>query len=75
MAKSIRMDDDFVSNAEVHAQASNRSLPKQIEHWAKIGCIAEDNPDLSYEFIKDAILAREQIKAGQFTSYERKKER
>jgi len=31
---------------------SNHSIAKQIEHWARIGRIAEENPDLTYEFIK-----------------------
>lgn len=47
MAISIRLDDDFVSNVKVHADAASRSIPKQIEYWAKIGRIAEDNPDLT----------------------------
>ncbi|MCA4113851.1 ParD-like family protein, partial [Serratia marcescens] len=44
MATSIRLDDDFVLDVKVHAEASSRSVPKQIEHWARIGRIAEDNP-------------------------------
>ena len=46
MATSIRLDDDFVSDVKFHADAASRSIPEQIEHWAKIGRIAEDNPDL-----------------------------
>jgi len=71
MAKSIRLDSEFVAIVEVYANADNRSVPKQIEHWAKIGRAAEDNPDLPYSFIKDAILATEQLKAGLATPYER----
>ena len=37
MATSIRLDDDFVSDVKIHAEAASRSIPKQIEHWAKIG--------------------------------------
>lgn len=71
MAKSIRLDSEFVAIVEVYANADNRSVPKQIEHWAKIGRAAEDNPDLPYSFIKDALLATEQLKAGLATPYER----
>ncbi len=35
MATSIRLDDDFVSDVKVYADAASRSIPKQIEHWAK----------------------------------------
>ena len=39
MATSVRLDDSFVTQARIHAEAENRSLPKQIEYWAKIGRI------------------------------------
>lgn len=45
-ATSIRLDADFVEDVKAHADALSRSVPKQIEYWAKIGRIAEDNPDL-----------------------------
>lgn len=75
MAKSVRLDDEFVSIIEVYAKSDKRSVPKQIEHWARIGKIAEENPDLTYEFIRDALLATEQVKAGMATPYERRKKR
>lgn len=34
------------------ANACNRSTPKQIERWANIGKIMDDNPDLPYDFVK-----------------------
>lgn len=75
MAISIRHDDDFVDDARVYAKANRRSVPKQIEHWAQIGRIAEDNPDLPYEFIKDAIVAMAEVNAGKATKYVRKTKR
>ena len=72
MATSVRLDDDFVSLAKVHAEAENRSLPKQIEYWAKIGQIMIDNPDLSYEFVKESLLAVEEVKQGLVKRYVRK---
>lgn len=73
MAKSVRLDDSFVEDAQVYAQANHRTVPKQIEHWAQIGRIAEDNPDLPYEFIKDALVATAEIEAGATEKYERRK--
>jgi hypothetical protein len=75
MATSVRLDDDFVSEVKIQADASNRSLPKQIEYLAVIGRMVKDNPDLSYEFIKDALLAKEQLKAGHVSKYERRTKR
>ncbi|WP_425606642.1 TA system antitoxin ParD family protein [Pectobacterium araliae] len=37
MATSIRLDDDFVEEVKVHAEAMSRSVPKQVEYQAKIG--------------------------------------
>lgn len=75
MATSIRLDDEFVEDVKIHAQVASRSAPKQIEHWARIGKIVEDNPDLSYEFIRDALLAREEAEAGRVTRYVRRTKR
>lgn len=44
--------------------------PKQIEHWAKIGEIMEDNPDLPYAFVKQAIIAQAEKEAGKLESYD-----
>jgi len=75
MATSVRLDDEFVSEVQIQAKAENRSLPKQIEYMAVIGRMVADNPDLSYSFIKDVLLAQEQMKAGQATPYERRTKR
>lgn len=72
MATSVRLDDEFVAEAKIHSTAASRSLPKQIEHWAKIGRIVEDNPDLPYEFIQEALLAKAEIDAGRVTKYVRR---
>lgn len=75
MATSVRLDDDFVEDIKIYSEVSSRSVPKQIEHWAKIGKIVEDNPDLSYEFIREALLAREEIMTGRKTRYVRRTKR
>ena len=72
MAISVRLDDSFVEEVQIHAEAAKRSVPKQIEHWAEIGKIAEDNPDLTYGFIKEALLATAEINAGKATKYVRR---
>ncbi|AGB83545.1 TPA: ParD-like family protein [Serratia rubidaea] len=75
MATSIRLDDDFVSDVKVHAEASSRSVPKQIEHWARIGRIAEDNPDLTYRFILEILLAKSEVENNKVSRYVRRTER
>ena len=53
---SVRLDQDLVEKATIMGKALNRTMPKQIEHWAKIGEMMEDNADLPYEFVKQAII-------------------
>jgi hypothetical protein len=45
MGVAINLDTQLVNTAKAYSTAQSRSVPKQIEHWAKIGRIAEENPD------------------------------
>jgi predicted transcriptional regulator len=67
---SIRLDQELVEKATIIAKAYNRTPPKQIEHWARIGEIMEDNPELPYEFVKQAIIAQAEKDAGKLESYD-----
>ena len=67
---SVRLDRGLVEKATIMAKALNRTPPKQIEHWANIGEIMEDNPDLPYEFVKQAIIAKAEHEAGKLESYD-----
>ena len=75
MAQSIRLDDDFVSDIKVHASVAHRSIPRQIEYWAKIGRMVEENPDLPFSFVKDVLLATAEVKAGRVKRYVRRTKR
>ncbi|WP_133406272.1 TA system antitoxin ParD family protein [Parashewanella tropica] len=66
---SVRLDQSLIESATIMAKAFHRTTPKQIEHWAKIGQMMEDNPDLPYEFIKQAIIAQAETEAGKLESY------
>lgn len=70
MAQSVRLSDILVKQARAVGEVMSRSGAGQIEHWAKIGRIAEENPDLSYEFIKDSLLAKAEIENGLVDDYE-----
>ena len=67
---SIRLDQGLIDKATIMARALNRTPPKQIEHWAKIGEMMEDNPELPYEFVKQAIIAAAEREAGKLDSYD-----
>ncbi len=67
---AINLDKQFISEARIYSKAQSRSVPKQIEHWAKIGRIAEDNPDLTYAQIRSILLGMEDVKAGRTMEFQ-----
>jgi len=69
MAVAVKLSEDIVSDAKIMSKALNRSIAGQIEHWTKIGRLAEENPDLTYEFIKNILIAQQEIEAEKFEAY------
>ncbi len=69
MAKAVKVSDDLFEKAKIKSKIFKRSIAGQIEYWAKIGQMVEENPDLPLPFIQDILIGREQIKAGQGTPY------
>ena len=69
MPTTIKLSDDLINEAKRYAEAYSRSTPKQIEYWSRIGKIAEENPDLPYNFIQSILLAQQEADAGQVTPF------
>jgi len=70
MSKAVKLSDRLVNKAMIRSNAVSRSTAGQIEYWANIGQVAEDNPDLSYSFIKDILIAQQEVKANQLSDYQ-----
>jgi hypothetical protein len=70
MSAALKLSDELIALAKPHALAGHRSVPKQIEYWARLGKAVEDNPDLPLQFIKDTLLAVQEAKAGQLSAYQ-----
>lgn len=60
MLTTVKLGAELLGEAKKYGKVYSRSVPKQIEHWAKIGKIAEENPDLPYEFIQEILLAKQE---------------
>jgi len=69
MAKAVRVSDNLVREAKKISRVENRSITGQIEHWAKIGKCAEENPDLTYDLIKEILLGIEELEQGESSEY------
>lgn len=69
MGTAIKISKEIADEAKISAKVSRRSMAGQVEYWAFIGKIAEDNPDLSFLVIKDILLGRQQLKEQLGTPY------
>lgn len=69
MPHAVKLSDNLVEQARVFAKIMHRSTAGQIEYWSQIGKIAEENPDLSFDFIQDILISLEEIKLGHTTPY------
>lgn len=66
---SIRLDKELVDKAAITAKALHLTTPQQIEHWVKIGLMMEDNPDLPYDFARQAIISQVERNAEKLEPY------
>ncbi len=69
MAQSVRINDELVKSAKTVAIAEHRSLAGQVEHWASIGRVAEENPDLPFSMLRDLLRAKAEADAGMVEEY------
>lgn len=70
MPTAVRISEELVFEAKKMSKVEHRSITGQIEHWARIGKIAEENPDLTYALIKEILIGIEELKNGQRTEYQ-----
>jgi hypothetical protein len=69
MATAIRVSEDLVKEARISSRVDQRSITGQIEHWAKIGKCAEENPDLTYNAIKEILIGIAELEHGESSEY------
>ena len=70
MATAVRVSEELVQEARKYSRVDHRSITGQIEHWARIGKCAEENPDLTYDLIKEILIGIEELKQGEVSEYE-----
>ncbi len=69
MATAVKISDELFEKAKIQSKVFKRSIAGQIEYWAKIGQMIEENPDLPLPLIQNILVGREEIKAGRGTPY------
>ena len=69
MPTAVRVSDDLVSEARKFSKVDHRSLAGQIEHWARLGKCAEENPELTYDQIREILVGIEELDRGEKSVY------
>ena len=69
MTTAVRITEELVREAKIYSKIDKRSLTGQIEHWARIGKCAEENPDLTYSLIKEIIIGLAELEQGESSEY------
>ena len=70
MTTAVRVSETLVREARLSSAVDNRSITGQIEHWARVGKCAEDNPELTYRIIKDILIGVEELDQGESSEYQ-----
>jgi ParD-like antitoxin of type II bacterial toxin-antitoxin system len=70
MTHTVQLTEEFWNDARRHASLNKRSITDQIEYWSRIGKIAEENPDLPYDFIRGILLSKQEAAGGELTDYQ-----
>lgn len=70
MSLAVKLSDNIVSDARIQGKVFHRSIAGQIEHWAHIGKIAEENPELTYSYIRNLLISIEEAKSGKVEPYQ-----
>jgi len=69
MSTAVNLSKDLIKEAKFYAGTEHRSVPKQIEYWAKIGRIAIENDDLTYSDIQGILNGLADVEAGRIEIY------
>ena len=70
MLTAIQLSESLTEEAKPCAQATHRSVAEQIEYWARLGKVAEENPDLPIPMLQDMLVSMEEVKAGNLRRYQ-----
>lgn len=69
MATAVRISEELVGEAKRFSRIDHRSLAGQIEHWARMGKCAEENPNLPYTLIKEIMMGLDELDENEKTEY------
>ncbi len=69
MLTTVRVPEHLVREAGIFAKVGKCSVTEQIERWIRIGKCAQENPDLTYDLIRDILVGIEELEQGRCSEY------
>ncbi len=69
MLATIRISENLLREAGIYSKTAKRSASDQIEHWIRIGKCAEENPDLTYDLIREILTGIGELEQGKCSEY------
>lgn len=66
MSTPVKLSDHLVEDAKRTAATEHRSVPKQIEYFYFIAQAAEQNPDLSFQLVRELLRAKSEESNGEY---------
>jgi len=70
MPTAVNLSQQLIEEARPVAQATHRSVSEQIEYWARLGKVAEENPDLPIYMLQDMLVSIQEVKVGNLRRYQ-----
>ena len=69
MLSTVRVSENLIREAGIYGKTDNRSAEDQIAYWIRIGKCAEENPDLTYDLIREILIGIEELEHGKCSEY------
>ena len=69
MLSTVRVSENLIHEALIYGKVGNRSVEDQIGYWIRIGKCAEENPDLTYDLIREILIGIEELEYGKCSEY------
>jgi hypothetical protein len=66
VATAVKRADHLVDDDKRMAAIEHRSVPKQIEFYYQIARAAEQNPDLSFDLVRELIKSKLEKPSGEY---------
>lgn len=61
---TMRLPAEVKKKLQYKAKTHQRTLSGEIAYYIQAGMLAEENPELTFEFIRQTLEAREELKSG-----------